>query len=107
MGDEYESLSMLFEYSAALCQFVELDVALVGHMPPKAYTFRWVSFELTRAENENDDARKLASGRELLDTEVEGLIDISLHRPAPTSWVSESLEGVNIQKDELFVHWPA
>ncbi len=40
VGDEYESFSMLFEYNAEFCAFVEFDAALVGHMPPKVYTVR-------------------------------------------------------------------
>ena len=100
-------MSILFEYSAALCHVVELDVVLVGHMPPKAYTSRCVSFESTRVENENDEARKLASGRALADTEADGTVDISLHVPAPTFWVDVSFEGVKIQNDDCFVHWPA
>jgi hypothetical protein len=66
-----------------------------------------VSFESTSIEKVKDEARKFALLRALVEAEADGEVDISLHVPTPRLCDAGSDEGVNTQKDELFVHCPA
>lgn len=80
----------------------------MGHIPPKVYIVRSVSFVPLEVENENAEARKFAFVSEIDWTEYPGTIDISFQVPLPEFLLEDEASlGLNNQNEGLSSQDPA